>query len=68
MRFTKMITTCDRKSGKVIERKIIDDVDKVDPRDFYLPIFETLLHKVLVDVVKAKKKDLYENLEKGVGL
>ncbi|PKM53413.1 MAG: hypothetical protein CVV00_12455 [Firmicutes bacterium HGW-Firmicutes-5] len=68
MRIAKMITSYDRKSGKVVERKIIDDVEEVDPREFFLPIFETLHSSVLVDAVKAMKNDLYGNHEKGVGL
>lgn len=64
MRITKMITSYDRKNGKAVERKIIDVVEEVDPREFFLPIFETLHSSVLVDAVKATKKDLYSKREK----
>lgn len=68
MKIVKTITSYDRKTGKVIERKLIDDAEEVDPRAFFLPIFETLHHQVLVDAVKAMKNDLYSNHDKGVGL
>jgi hypothetical protein len=59
LKITKIITSYDRKTGMIIDRKIIDDTEKVDPRVFFLPIFETLHHQVLVDAVKAMKNDLY---------
>ena len=68
MRISKMITSYDRNTGKVIKRELIDDVEEVDPSQFFLPIFETLHHPVLVDAVKAMKNDLYGNHEKGVSL
>lgn len=66
MKIAKMITSYDRKTGKIIERKLIDDAEDVDPRAFFLPIFETLHHQVLVDAVKAMKNDLYNNQEERV--
>lgn len=68
MKITKIITSYDRKTGMIIDRKIIDDAEKIDPHVFFLPIFETLHHQELVDSVKVMKKDLYEKHEKGVGL
>lgn len=70
MKITKIIISYDRKTGMIINRKIIKDADaeEVDPRQFFLPIFETLHHQVLVDAVKAMKKDLYGKHKKGVGL
>lgn len=58
IKISKAVTTYDRESVKKIKKEILDDVQEVDARVFFMPILESLSQRVLKEAVIQMKNDL----------